>query len=170
MILLIVYIGAIAILFLFVIMLLNLKDPQSPSISGSLKTLLVTMFFAVLSFKGYSFLLNGIYVNAYYNNTAFAALTGTGQSALGQTDYYMRYGLNDVTLFSDFLYTAYAPFFLLSSIVLLAAMIGAIVLAMSTIEARVQLSSAGYIMLLYSTNQFDIILQDPFNPCLFDGV
>jgi NADH:ubiquinone oxidoreductase subunit 6 (subunit J) len=33
MILLIVYIGAIAILFLFVIMLLNLKDPQTANIS-----------------------------------------------------------------------------------------------------------------------------------------
>jgi NADH:ubiquinone oxidoreductase subunit 6 (subunit J) len=33
MILLIVYIGAIAILFLFVIMLLNLKDPQTANFS-----------------------------------------------------------------------------------------------------------------------------------------
>jgi len=94
------------------------------------------MFGAILSFEGYGFLINGIYVNAYYNNAAFAGLTGTGQSALKQTDYYIRYGLNDVTLFSDFLYTSHAPLFLLSSIVLLAAMIGAIVLAMSTIEAK----------------------------------
>jgi NADH:ubiquinone oxidoreductase subunit 6 (subunit J) len=97
---------------------------------------MVTMFCAALSFGGYSFLINGIYVNAYYNNAAFAGLTETGQQALEQTDYYIRYGLNDVTLFSDFLYTAYAPLFILSSLVLLAAMIGAIVLAMSTIEAK----------------------------------
>jgi hypothetical protein len=94
------------------------------------------MICVALSYGGYNFLINGIYVNAYYNNTAFSGLTGTGQQALGQTDYYVRYGLNDVTLFSDFLYTSHAPLFLLSSIVLLAAMIGAIVLAMSTIEAK----------------------------------
>jgi len=136
MILLIVYIGAIAILFLFVIMLLNLKDPQTANITWSPALLLFTLLGAGLSFQGYNFLVNGIYVNAYYNNAAFAGLTGTGPQALKQADYYIRYGLNDVTLFSDFLYTSHAPLFLLSSIVLLAAMIGAIVLAMSTIEAR----------------------------------
>jgi NADH:ubiquinone oxidoreductase subunit 6 (subunit J) len=78
--------------------------------------------------------MNGIYVNAYYNNAAFFGLSGTGQTAVDQIDYYVRYGLNDITLFSDQLYTSHAPLFLLSSIVLLAAMIGAIVLAMSTIE------------------------------------
>jgi NADH:ubiquinone oxidoreductase subunit 6 (subunit J) len=96
--------------------------------------ILSTTFFAALSFQGYNSLINGIYINAYYNNAAFAGLTGSGQQALSQADYYLRYGLNDVTLFSDFLYTSHAPLFLLSSIVLLAAMIGAIVLAMSTIS------------------------------------
>jgi len=88
-----------------------------------------------ISCKGYNFLVNGIYVNAYYNNAAFSGLTDTGKQALTKIDYYIRYGLNDVTLFSDFLYTSYAVIFLFSSLVLLAAMIGAIVLAMSTIEA-----------------------------------
>jgi len=55
---------------------------------------------------------------------------------LDQADYYLRYGLNDIALFSDLLYTSHAPLFLLSSLVLLTAMIGAIVLAMSTIEAK----------------------------------
>jgi NADH:ubiquinone oxidoreductase subunit 6 (subunit J) len=53
----------------------------------------------------------------------------------------MRYGINDITLFSDALYTSNAPLFLLSSLVLLAAMIGAIVLAMSTIEGASNLES-----------------------------
>jgi len=87
-----------------------------------------------VSFQGYKFLVNGIYVNAYYNNAAFAGLTGTGSYALKQVDYYIRYGLNDVALFSDFLYTSYAPLFLLSSMVLLAAMIGTIVVAIGTVE------------------------------------
>jgi NADH:ubiquinone oxidoreductase subunit 6 (subunit J) len=39
-----------------------------------------------------------------------------------------------VTLFSDFLYTSHAPLFLLSSMVLLAAMIGAIAVAVGTVE------------------------------------
>lgn len=55
---------------------------------------------------------------------------------MDQADYYLRYGLNDIALFSDLLYTSHAPLFLLSSLVLLTAMIGAIVLAMSTIEAK----------------------------------
>jgi len=63
-------------------------------------------------------------------------LIGTGQQALDQADYYLRYGLNDIALFSDLLYTSHAPLFLLSSLVLLTAMIGAIVLAMSTIETK----------------------------------
>jgi len=87
-----------------------------------------------VSFQGYKFLVNGIYVNAYYNNAAFAGLTGTGSYALKQVDYYIRYGLNDVALFSDFLYTSHAPLFLLSSMVLLAAMIGTIVVAIGTVE------------------------------------
>ena len=136
MILLIVYIGAIAILFLFVIMLLNLKDPQKANFSWNLRTALLTIFFAGLSLKGYNVLITGIYVNAYYNNAAFVDLIGTGQQALDQADYYLRYGLNDIALFSDLLYTSHAPLFLLSSLVLLTAMIGAIVLAMSTIEAK----------------------------------
>jgi NADH-quinone oxidoreductase subunit J len=141
MILLIVYIGAIAILFLFVIMLLNLKDPQTASFAWTPKTLLFTLFFATLSFQGYHFLITGVYVNAYYATTAFAQLTGTGQRAYDQADYYMRYSLNDVTLFGDLLYTSHAPLFILSSIVLLASMIGAIVLAMSTIEVQPNRSS-----------------------------
>jgi NADH:ubiquinone oxidoreductase subunit 6 (subunit J) len=39
-----------------------------------------------------------------------------------------------VTLFSDFLYTSHAPLFLLSSMVLLAAMIGTFVVAVGTVE------------------------------------
>jgi NADH-quinone oxidoreductase subunit J len=134
MILLIVYIGAIAILFLFVIMLLNLSEPQTALPAWNPSTLLWIGLAAALSFPGYHFLVNGCYLNAYYNQAAFAGLTGTGLSAVKHTDYYLRYGLNDVTIFSDFLYTSYAPLFLLSSMVLLAAMMGAIVLAMSTLE------------------------------------
>jgi NADH:ubiquinone oxidoreductase subunit 6 (subunit J) len=137
MILLIVYIGAIAILFLFVIMLLNLKDPQTANFSWNPKVVFLTTLIASFSLKGYNFLINGIYVNVYYNNAAFTGLIGTGQQALNQADYYIRYGLNDITLFSDLLYTSHAFLFLLSSLVLLAAMIGAIVLAMSTIEGKV---------------------------------
>ena len=136
MILLIVYVGAIAILFLFVIMLLNLKDPQTANTPWSLKTIFFTTLGGALSAKGYNFLVNGIYVNTYYNAAAFSQLTGTCTQALKQTNYYVRYALNDVTLFSDFLYISQAPLFLLSSFVLLLAMIGAIVLAMSTIEAK----------------------------------
>ena len=95
---------------------------------------LLTVIGGAFSFQGYKFLVNGIYVNAYYNNSAFAGLTGTGSHALKQADYYIRYGLNDVTLFSDFLYTSHAPLFLLSSMVLLAAMIGTIVVAVGTVE------------------------------------
>jgi NADH:ubiquinone oxidoreductase subunit 6 (subunit J) len=134
MILLIVYIGAIAILFLFVIMLLNLKELQPASIHWGPNTIFVSIVFTVLSIKGYSFLTNGVYTNAYYNNAVFTGISGTGRSAVDQIDYYLRYGLNDITLFSDLLYTSHAPLFILSSLVLLASMTGAIVLAMSTIE------------------------------------
>lgn len=134
MILLIVYIGAIAILFLFVIMLLNLKELQPLSIQWGPKTIGISVFLIALSVRGYSFLANGIFTNAYYNNAVFNGMSGTGRSAVDHIDYYLRYGLNDVTLFGDLLYTSQAPLFLLSSLILLASMTGAIVLAMSTIE------------------------------------
>lgn len=94
----------------------------------------MSLFFTALSLKGYGFLANGVYTNAYYNNAVFTGMSGTGRLAIDHIDYYFRSGLNDITLFSGLLYTSHAPLFLLSSLVLLASMTGAIVLAMSTIE------------------------------------
>ena len=94
----------------------------------------MALFLTALSLKGYGFLANGVYTNAYYNNAVFNGMSGTGRLAIDHIDYYFRSGLNDITLFSSLLYTSHAPLFLLSSLVLLASMTGAIVLAMSTIE------------------------------------
>ncbi len=49
-------------------------------------------------------------------------------------NYQYLYGLNDILLFSDLLYTEHWLLLVLSGMLLLAAMIGSIVLAMSTLE------------------------------------
>jgi NADH:ubiquinone oxidoreductase subunit 6 (subunit J) len=44
--------------------------------------------------------------------------------------------MNDILLFSDLLYKQHASLFILNGMILLAAMIGAIVLALSTLKGK----------------------------------
>lgn len=136
MIFLIVYIGAIAILFLFVIMLLNLRNLSYKKITWTARNLSYFVIFAGLSVKCYFSLINAINIASYYNRKIFSSsqITCLGFPNFSQYHYHLQYGFNDVLLFSELLYTEHLMLLLLSGMLLLAAMVGSIVLAISTVE------------------------------------
>jgi len=90
MIFLIVYIGAIAILFLFVIMLLNLRNLNSPEVTYGPRNLAISVLYGGLSFKGYLFLENAVYVTGYYNLQLFSSNEMTPSNH--QVAYLLKYG------------------------------------------------------------------------------
>ncbi len=108
---LVVYVGAIAVLFLFVVMMLNIaitqKNPvQYLPIGAFIGFLFLAQILVLLDQPDYSSSL------PYLNWNLFIQPV-TNIEAIGQV-----------------LYTTYAPFFILASLILLVAMIGAIVLTM----------------------------------------
>jgi NADH:ubiquinone oxidoreductase subunit 6 (subunit J) len=137
MIFLIVYIGAIAILFLFVIMLLNLKSSSGIGQSYTLSKLRNPLIFLFLSERSYVFLSSALYVNSYYNSRKLSAGPSSSLFELNQLHYYLRYGLSDAAIFSDLLYSTYGFIFLTTACILAVAMIGAIVLALSASETKI---------------------------------
>lgn len=124
MIFLIVYIGAIAILFLFVIMLLNLQH-LTGAINGLNKYF--TAGLILLTFKLYTILLPSVMDTSYF-------LLIKAWSLTKETVQVNLNSVIDVILFSESLYTSHAHLFLLSGMILLSSMIGAIVLAMKSLE------------------------------------
>jgi NADH-quinone oxidoreductase subunit J len=124
---LIVYVGAVAILFLFVIMLLNVKALTSTVQLVQFKTQKLAMFLGL-----------GLLVR-----TAFVVLPNVekvlvlnNRGYLGAPDqfiYYVNISTNDVNAFSS-LYTTHVSLFILITLILLVALIGAIVLATTTLE------------------------------------
>lgn len=129
---LIVYVGAIAILFLFIIMLFNLRNLQKSDLKIKDFNFLKISFKVYLVF-GLKFLI--IISNEMSNLIAYS-------SYMNYTLTYKRFDLQnfliyldfDVLLFSNLFYTYYSYFFFLSGVVLLTAMVGSIVLALSTKE------------------------------------
>lgn len=129
---LIIYIGAIAILFLFVIMLFNLRSLKKSDLK------IKDFSFLTISFKFYLFfglkffmvialdIWNLIEYNSYINNFAIYNKFNL--------QYYLTYVHWDILLFGNLFYTYYAYIFLVSGMILLTAMIGSIVLALSTSE------------------------------------
>ena len=129
---LIIYIGAIAILFLFVIMMFNLRELEKKS------TAINDYMFLAISFQIYLFLIAKFYflfvdyVWSYieydpYFNEYFALKTHS-------LTYYLTYQHIDALLFGTLLYTYYSYLFLVAALILLTAMLGSIVLALSTTE------------------------------------
>ena len=129
---LIIYIGAIAILFLFVIMLFNLRSLQKSDLK------IKDFSFLTISFKFYFFfgikffmvialdIWNLIEYNSYINTFAVYKKF--------DLQYFLTYVHWDILLFGNLFYTYYAYLFLVAGMILLAAMIGSIVLALSTSE------------------------------------
>ncbi len=117
MLLVIVYVGAVAVLFLFVVMMLNVNFHELRA--GFVKYLPVGIFVAVIM------LLELVLVIEY-------SVAGGGVMAKGSSP--MVEGVANTTALGMILYTKYVYPFQLAGIVLLVAMIGAIVLTHRTRE------------------------------------
>jgi NADH:ubiquinone oxidoreductase subunit 6 (subunit J) len=129
---LIIYIGAIAILFLFVIMMFNLREleKQSTEINDySFVSISFWFYFLVLS-KFYSLLIDYIWTYIEYDSYFNEYLLLKKHSLT----YYLTYEYVDSLLFGTLLYTYYCYIFLVAALILLTAMLGSIILALSTTE------------------------------------
>jgi NADH-quinone oxidoreductase subunit J len=118
MIFLIVYVGAIAVLFLFVVMMLNVKINEYRDnyvyylpIGGFIGLIFLFEIFLILDFQGDR--VNPI-----------DTLSSGGYAKL-QLDY-----MTNIEVLGEILYTEYAYCFIISGMILLVSMIGAIVLTL----------------------------------------
>jgi len=114
---LIVYVGAIAVLFLFVIMMLNIKESKNYAVDYSKwefmwLVLLVPKFTYIIKLTIEDYLTFAKPQNIFIN------------SEIDDSNIY----INDIDVFSQLLYTHYFFVFILSSIVLLVSMIGALII------------------------------------------
>ena len=110
---LVVYVGAIAVLFLFVVMMLNL--------SGSIAHDNLLQYFPIGTFVGISFLFHSFLIaDDHFSTKGILPQYTEWILHLKQT--------NSIETFGTILYTQYFPYFLIASMILLVAMIGAIVL------------------------------------------
>ena len=136
---LIIYLGAIAILFLFVIMMFNLRElnqqstkinnPNSVLISFSLYSLFLWKFSSLIS----SSTLRYVEYDKYFNNFA--------TKKLESLQYFLTYQYTDTLLFGTLLYDYYSYLFIIAALILLTSMLGSIILALSTTEKTINLKS-----------------------------
>ena len=139
MIYLIIYIGAIAILFLFVIMMFNLRElkQQSTEINdySFLSISFVFYFFALWKF--YSILLDSVVTYIEYDKYFYDFSCKNADSL----QYFLTYQHVDTLLFGTLLYEYYSYLFLLAALILLTSMLGSIILALSTTEKTMDTKS-----------------------------
>jgi NADH:ubiquinone oxidoreductase subunit 6 (subunit J) len=135
MIYLIIYIGAIAILFLFVIMMFDLRELQQPSSQindSSFLSVSFSLCFLIL-YKFYGLLLDNIVTFVDYDKY-FNDFTRIKFESLR---YFLTYQHTDTLLFGTLLYDYYSYLFLVSALILLTSMLGSIILALSTTEKTI---------------------------------
>jgi NADH-quinone oxidoreductase subunit J len=110
---LIVYVGAIAILFLFVIMMLNIKVSSN----------------SLIDYSSWEFYLM-LPILLKFSDSMKIVIESYNPD-LSMMTHNLEFGMvyeNDIDIFSDLLYTYYFFVFLLSSVVLLVSMIGALII------------------------------------------
>jgi NADH-quinone oxidoreductase subunit J len=124
---LIIYVGAIAVLFLFVVMMLNVKVYYSQS-----SIYLPVLFFGIFTFATeLSILLEKVF---------FVSFVSTLDPL--QTPSLFVDNLTSIDVLGQHLYNRFLPCFLLAGLILLVAMVGAICLTLKfTSERKSELSS-----------------------------
>ena len=132
MIYLIIYIGAIAILFLFVIMMFNLRELKQRSAEINDYSFLSFSFFVyfLILWKFYSLILDNISKDLEYDKY----FSDFAKNNFDSLQYYLTYQHLDTLLFGTLLYEYYSFLFILSGLLLLTSMLGSIILALSTTE------------------------------------
>jgi len=159
---LIVYVGAVAILFLFVIMLLNVKALATTFTVIQRRS----QVYALAAGVSCSLFLLALNVHAFTKYIVQdLALATLKLSAVELVLYYVNYGAADVMAFAT-LYTDQAALFLLITLVLLIAMLGAIVLATATLDEEEPLPVRGAEMtlsvpLLTNSTDFQATVRPP---------
>jgi len=122
---LVVYVGAIAVLFLFVVMMLNIKQAEIREN--------ILRYFPIGGFIGFIFFLE-IFVGIGNDLLPFLSFSGEEIFNLDSLNYvsWLNYQsqLNNIEAIGHLLYTDYVILFIISSFILLVAMIGAIVLTL----------------------------------------
>lgn len=110
----IVYVGAIAVLFLFVVMMLNIKIIElNENLIRYLPISLIIFFTVTLQIYSY---INFTYVNPEFPFIDWLIILNRSQN---------------IVLLGNILYTIFFHFFLITSLILLLAMIGSIVLTLN---------------------------------------
>ena len=148
---LLVYVGAVSILFLFILMLLNVRISELLSdTSNSIPlAIIITISFnypvyqilpySVAAFNSYSFDLNNTFNDLWYNNyndllneIFIFKNTGIKNSEIFFTTSKIWDGnlseSNHITSIGNIMYTSYSIWLIITSIILLLAMVGAIVI------------------------------------------
>ena len=117
----VVYVGAIAVLFLFVVMMLNVKISEVQDE--------VLQYLPIGGLIGIVFLLEIFLII----EGDFVSLLNTNNISPEYINWFSnKDSISNIQTLGDVLYTDYVIFFLLAGVILLIAMVGAIVLTMST--------------------------------------
>ena len=129
MLFLIVYVGAVAVLFLFVMMMLNVKISESSS--AIYRYLPIGLFLSILFLFEIFLIIGGdlksvdnvVFIQSEYKilQTEFLVNTSWIDSVISPTN---------VDVIGSVLFTYYSYFFIMASVILLVAMIGAIALTL----------------------------------------
>jgi NADH-quinone oxidoreductase subunit J len=130
----IVYIGAIAILFLFVIMLLNVRDLSEPANTRGMSayTALLKFVLVVSVLKSMQALRSFFF--SFFASTAPGDATLAGVAHTTEVVVLNVLGSCDLLLFSQYLFGDHAFLFIMTTFLLLTAMLGAIILATNTTD------------------------------------
>lgn len=132
MLFLVVYVGAITVLFLFVVMMLNIKIVELNE--RFLKYLPIGLFIGIIFFMEIIYIIKNdlsvksLNINVFYDDF-YSNLLST--SYIKSNSYFKFNSLTNIQIIAHALYSKYVYLFLLGGIVLLIAMIGAIVLTLN---------------------------------------
>ena len=129
---LIIYVGAIAVLFLFVIMMLDIKIIESPK--DILKYLPIgSVLGGFFILEVFFMLRNTLNINPYNFNEVGNKLSNFYVNWYGMTD-----NITDIKALGQVLYTHYILQLLITGLILLLAVIGAVVLTMTNSSIKLK--------------------------------
>jgi NADH:ubiquinone oxidoreductase subunit 6 (subunit J) len=133
MLFLVVYVGAITVLFLFVIMMLNVKIIELNE--RFIQYLPIGLFIGLIFLLEVLFLLNNNLISpninlteVYINNITTTLLNNY---FIQSNDYFQVISLTNIEQIGNFLFNEYAYLFFLGGVILFLAMIGAIILTLN---------------------------------------
>jgi NADH-quinone oxidoreductase subunit J len=127
---LVVYVGAIAVLFIFVLMMLNIKQIELKNESVYYVPI-ATLFVFVFLFEMFALVRSEFVPLLFLNNSNVFFITDFITASLFSVEFSFNYILNDnIVKIGNILFSEYFFHFIISGYVLLFAMIGVIVLTL----------------------------------------